>query len=88
MSSKKVPSTFKTLDARTYEDFQRYYNNEHVVWEVLKKVLEDKLEAKRKESEDPGIFELPGFRGKQDHLKGQIYILRQILNLFPSDNGV
>lgn len=85
--SNQIPSVFRTVDAKLYEEFKNHYNANNVVWEVLKKVLEDKLEAKRKESEDPSIYELMGFRGKQDHIKGQIYVLRQVLNLFPNDNG-
>lgn len=84
----KIPSTFLSAVASTDLDhFKQQYNPNNIVWETLRKVLESKLEAKRKELEDPSLFDVLGWKGKEQHLKGQIYNLRQLISLLPDDNG-
>lgn len=86
--SKAIPQTFRIISEAEKDkakEFEEQYYARNAAWLFLEKAIDMRVEQKRRESEKSKLFELPGYRAKQDHLKGEINALITLKNdLFPS----
>lgn len=80
-----LPSRWKQLPKEIEEAFKENYYPSHSTWEGLKYVLEDMYEDLVKRSERPDVYDSPGHYEQRIHYEGQRYMIRKILNLFPTE---
>lgn len=77
----------KDLEEPLKGQFKDLYDPTNPVWEGLSTILEEWLREKVRASERDSYFKWPGHYEKRIHLKGECNMLRQILNILPTEKS-